>query len=91
MGKKPGATTVTLPRELTDAVDAIVGETARDRYVADLVREGVQRDQERTRTAHQREALMGLRGALADVEIPAWDTPERASQWVHDLRRSDNQ
>jgi Arc/MetJ-type ribon-helix-helix transcriptional regulator len=81
--------TVTLPRELTDAVDAIVGEAARDSYVADVVRVQVQRDQERTRRAKQSESLKGLRGILADVTTPEWDTPERASQWVHDLRRSD--
>lgn len=77
------ATTVTLPRELVEAVDAIVGEAARDAYVAGAIREKVRYDA-------QGKALDEAFGILDLSEYPEWSTPEKVSAWVHAQRYSED-
>jgi len=76
-------THVLLPRPLVEAVDQLVGQRRRSRFVEDAVAEKMVRER-------QRQALRALKdgsGALNPADYPHWATPEQTSQWVHDLRR----
>lgn len=83
------AASVMVPRELAEEIDAIVGEAARNSYVAEALRERVQRDKALKQRDRQSIALAGLRGALSAFDTPAWSTPALTSSWVHDLRHAD--
>jgi predicted transcriptional regulator len=74
---------VVLPRPLVEAVDELVGQRRRIRFVEEAITEKMTRER-------QRQALQTLKtgaGMLADADYPEWATPEQTSQWVHNLRR----
>lgn len=90
-GDEDNTATVTVPRDLVDAVDAIFGEAARSTYTATALREKLSHDEAYLAwvRAEQAEALRQIAGVLRDYDMPEWSTPERTSQWVHDLRHND--
>jgi hypothetical protein len=73
---------VLLPDELIESVDALVGQRRRSQFIAETVAEELRR---RRLSA----ALEQMAGSLADVDIPGWETPEAAAEWVRALRRGD--
>jgi metal-responsive CopG/Arc/MetJ family transcriptional regulator len=80
MAGKTIRTHVILPEELVEAVDELVGHRKRSAYIAEAVE---------ARVAHDRlgKALKEAAGALADADYPEWETPEKTSAWVRELRR----
>lgn len=84
MGKGDFRTHIVLPREVVEDVDRLVGHRRRSQFMAEAVREKLRREQLVT-------ALDATAGALKDVDIPHWATPERTSAWVRELRREDNE
>jgi hypothetical protein len=70
---------VVMPEELVDAVDALVGKRHRSEFITDVVSAELRRQR-------LREAVAEMDGALADVDIPGWETPEAAAAWVRALR-----
>lgn len=77
-------THIMIPTELIDAVDELVGPRGRSAFFA----EAAERELSRRRLV---EAASRAAGALADVDVPGWESPESASAWVRDLRRSDEE
>lgn len=73
---------VVLPDELVKEVDEHVGQRRRSRFIQEAVEEKLGRRQLKT-------ALAEMNGALAGVEIPGWETPESAVEWVRSLRREE--
>ncbi len=71
---------IVMPAELVEEIDAQVGPRRRSRFVQEAV-------EEKLRRQRRIEAFDGVVGSLKDVDIPGWETPEAAAQWVHDLRR----
>ncbi len=71
---------IVMSAELIAEIDAQVGPRRRSRFIEDAVAEKLRRQ-------HRVEAFDGVVGSLKDVDIPGWETPEAAAQWVHDLRR----
>lgn len=74
---------ILLPRPLVEALDRLVGQRQRSRFVEAAIEEKMAREQ-------QRQALQALReagGVLKSSDYPHWVTPEQTSQWVHDLRQ----
>lgn len=72
-------THVLLPEDLLDDVDALVGARRRSSFIADAVMSEVRR-------RRLKAAVAEMDGALADVDIPGWETPEAAAAWVRALR-----
>jgi hypothetical protein len=74
---------VIVSKELLDAVDELVGTRKRSAFIAEAVE---------AKVAHERlgKALKETAGALADVDIPEWETPEKTSAWVRELRAIDD-
>lgn len=70
---------VVMPEELIEAVDALVGQRRRSQFIAETVAAELRR----RRLAA---ALAEMDGALADFDIPGWETPEAAAAWVRALR-----
>ena len=73
-------THVIAPKRLIKEVDQLVGPRRRSNFIAAAVDEKLKREK----------LLRAVRHAAnlpAETDIPGWETPERASQWVHDLRR----
>lgn len=70
---------VLMPKELVSAIDALVGSRRRSRFIVEAV------DGE-LRRRRQRAAIAEMDGALADVDIPGWETPEAAAAWGRALR-----
>lgn len=73
---------VMLPAEVVEEIDRLVGPRKRSRFIADAVAGEVRRQR-------QRAALAEMDGILADDDIPGWETPEAAAEWVRALRRGD--
>jgi hypothetical protein len=71
-----------MPAELVEEIDAQVGPRKRSRFVQEAVEEKLRRQRLQT-------SLAEMAGSLADVDIPGWETPEAAAEWVRGLRRGD--
>jgi hypothetical protein len=76
-------THVVMPKDLLEAVDRLVGRRGRSAFLAEAVKEKVER--ERLGDALERTA-----GFLADEAHPEWATPEMVSAWVRELRSADD-
>lgn len=63
---------VVMPDDLVEAVDALVGKRRRGQFIAETVEAELRR-------RRLRAALAEMDGALADVDIPGWETPEEAA------------
>jgi len=81
MMKETMRTHVHVPRDLVEAIDRVAGKRKRSEFVTEALREKLARER-------QKEALAATAGALAAADYPEWATPEKTSQWVHDLRRA---
>lgn len=75
-------THVVIARELVEAVDRLVGGRKRREFVADAIREKLEREQ-------LGRALERTAGFLAPGSHPEWETPEQVSAWVRNLRATD--
>jgi hypothetical protein len=71
---------IVMPAELVEEIDAQVGPRRRSRFVQEAV-------EEKLRRQRLRASLADMAGSLAEVDIPGWETPEAASEWVRALRR----
>lgn len=74
---------VVIERELVEEVDELVGPRQRSKFFADAVREKLAR-------AKTMDAARKAAGALAEVEVPGWETSEAAASWVRTSRRADS-
>jgi metal-responsive CopG/Arc/MetJ family transcriptional regulator len=73
-------THVILPEELVKQIDAQIGKRQRSRFIEEAIKEKLAR-------IDQAKALKKLVGILKDGNIPEyWSTPEKTSEWVHNLR-----
>lgn len=70
---------VVIPEELLIEIDALVGPRRRSEFLVDAAREKVARERLR-KAAHE------YAGALKDIHVPGWETPQAASAWVHAMR-----
>lgn len=74
-------TTVSMPRELIEEVDRLVGPERRTKFLVEAAEEKLGR----ARLARlAREAA----GSLADLDIPGWENPEAVAEWVRSMRRT---
>ena len=73
---------VAIPNNMVEAVDALVGKRRRSQFIAETVAAELQR---RRLSA----ALDEMDGSLADFDIPGWETPESAAEWVRAQRRGE--
>lgn len=73
-------THVLLPRQLVESVDQLVGQRKRSAFVARAIED---------KLAHERlgRALEMAQGYLDNDAHPEWETPEKTSAWVRELRR----
>lgn len=72
-------THVILPADLLEAVERAAGPRGRSAFIAEAVREKLQREDLRT-------AMEEAAGSLDPKDYPAWQTPEAISEWVYRLR-----
>jgi metal-responsive CopG/Arc/MetJ family transcriptional regulator len=77
-------THVILPKELVEAVDELVGPRKRSAFITEAVETMVAR-------ARLGRALKETVGILSADEYPEWETPEKVSAWVRELRSVDNE
>ena len=84
MSKELLRTHVVIPAELVHSVDDLVGKRARSRFFAEAVAEKLARSRRAT-------VLRNAAGALADRDIPGWETSEAAAKWVRASREADNE
>lgn len=73
---------VVLPDELLREIDARVGQRKRSEFIQEAIEEKLRRQKMQT-------TLAEMAGSLAGVDIPGWETPEAAAEWVRALRRGD--
>lgn len=73
-------THVLLPADLLAAIDRRVGARQRSAFLTEAARHELRR-------RSQVESLRKYAGFLKDVDIPGWETPEAAAEWVHQQRR----
>ncbi len=81
MSKEYVRTQVTLPRQIVEAVDALVGKRGRSKFFAEAAGEKLAR-------VRLLEAARRAAGSLADVDTPGWETSEAAAEWVRASRRA---
>ena len=84
MASETMRTHIVFPRDLVDAVDALVGQRKRSAFVTEAVEEKVERER-------LGRALAETAGSLAAEDYPEWDTPEKISAWVRKSRAFDNE
>jgi metal-responsive CopG/Arc/MetJ family transcriptional regulator len=77
-------THIVFPRDLVDAVDDLVGQRKRSAFVTVAVAEKLQREQ-------LGRALEETAGSLAADSHPEWETQEKISAWVREMRAFDNE
>lgn len=68
-------THIVIPTELVHEVDRLVGARGRSQFFADAAAEKVAR-------LRLLNASAKAAGSLRNVNIPEWETPEKASAWV---------
>ena len=73
---------IVMPAELVEEIDAQVGPRRRSRLFRRRSRE--------LRRQRLQASLAEMAGSLADADIPGWETPEAAAEWVRALRRGDS-
>ena len=71
---------IVVPDELIAEIDARVGQRKRSRFIAEAI-------EAQLRNIKALEAFDAVAGSLVDVDIPGWETPESASEWVRAMRR----
>jgi hypothetical protein len=81
MAREAVRTHVVLPKEFVEQLDELVGPRHRSGFIAEAAQEKLAR-------LKLGEALGRMKGALADVDIPGWETPESTSEWVRASRRA---
>jgi len=84
MTSKTMRTHIVIDRDLIEEVDRLVGPRHRSEFIAEAIEKKL--EQERLRKAAHKAA-----GALADVDIPGWETHESAVEWVRSLRRENDE
>lgn len=72
-------THVLLPRELVDEIDRRVGPRRRSEFIARATRRVLDVEERLT-------TFDAFVGSLEDMEIPGWETPESAAEWVRQQR-----
>lgn len=82
MARDTARTHVVFPKDLMDAIDAVVGRGERSKFLASAAEEKLRR-MRLVSVAHR------VAGSLKNVDTPGWETPESAAAWVHDARRDD--
>ena len=77
-------THIVLPDDLIEEIDAIAGPRKRSQFIEEAVRAKVLNERQK----RAMEAV--LRGPGLDPEKhPYWSTPEKTSEWVHNMRVED--
>jgi hypothetical protein len=84
MAKEAVRTHVVLPKELVQELDELVGPRHRSEFIAEAAKEKLDR-------LKRLRAFEEFAGSLADVDIPGWETPEAAAEWVRASRRLANE
>lgn len=79
---RPRRVRISMPADLVESIDILIGKHRRSRFISETIAAEL-------RQRRLREALDEMSGALADVDIPGWETPEAAAEWVRALRRGD--
>ena len=75
---------VILPRDLLTTFDRVASKGKRSEFITEALRE---------KLTHglQGEALRATAGILDRSQYPEWETPEKISEWVRNLRAADNE
>ncbi len=81
MTKEAVRTHVVLPRDLVEELDELVGPRHRSDFIAEAARE-------KLRQLKLIKAAEKVKGSLAHVDIPGWESPEAAAEWVRASRRA---
>lgn len=74
---------VVLPSELLEEIDSLVGPRGRSQFIQEAVTERLARQR-------LRRSLREMEGSLAGYDIPGWETPETAAEWVRAMRRGED-
>lgn len=69
--------------ELVTFIDEHVGVRGRSKFFVNAAVKEVKR-------IRRVEVARKVAGSLADVDIPGWETSERAEEWVRNLRKADD-
>jgi hypothetical protein len=81
VGSEHKRTHVLLPAELIGEIDRRVGARRRSAFLAEAARHELRR-------RDQLASLEAFAGYLKEVDVPGWGSPEAASAWVRQQRRS---
>jgi hypothetical protein len=76
-------THVVMPKETVRDIDDLVGRRARSKFLAEAA-------EEKLRRLRQQAALRKVAGSLKDLDVPGWETPDAASEWVVQSRAEDD-
>ncbi len=74
-------THIVIADDLVKAVDVLVGPRKRSQFFADAIEEKI-KHQKRVELAKK------LAGSLKNVDIPGWETSEKAAEWVSKNRKA---
>ena len=72
---------VLLPRALVEEIDWRLGAERRSEFIASAIRRELDDIDARLK------AFDEFVGSLADMDVPGWESPEAAAEWVREQRR----
>ncbi len=75
---------VVLDKELIDAIDEVAGKRKRSQFIEEAVRAKLQRER-------LGRAMAAAKGSINPADYPEWSTPQAVSDWVHNMRREDDE
>jgi metal-responsive CopG/Arc/MetJ family transcriptional regulator len=75
-------THIILPDRLIEEIDGLVGKRKRSRFVEEAIREKLKR-------GALLKAIKNTAGMLPAEEYPAWETSDKAAEWVRESRQGD--
>ena len=73
---------VVLPKEMVEEIDSLVGKRGRSKFIEDALKLKVINER-------QKRAFAATRGTIDVKDYPEWSTPEKISEWVHNMRQAD--
>jgi hypothetical protein len=75
---------IVIADDVLSAVDRVAGKRRRSQYIEEAVRERLERD-------NLLEVMEETVGSLNPADYPYWETPEKTSEWIRNLREIDNE
>ncbi|MBI2590398.1 MAG: hypothetical protein HYW33_00750 [Candidatus Blackburnbacteria bacterium] len=75
---------IIIPKELVESIDKTVGKGNRSHFLVEAA-------EDKLRSLRLARVATRVVGSLANANTPGWETPNAVSEWVHRMRRTNDE